>query len=219
MLGGLAAHLERAPKIVVLGGASALKDQLCERVAWRAGGSVLSLRALLAAETTQQRVLSADELAAVAVGRPLPPRVLVSVLVAAMRRRRAPFVLADFPTSLDGLRLLEKAAGRVHIALRLVSPARGRVADDHLSLPLSSDGRLKSLLAIHAPSAEAGAADLLRAAGVPLRDTPSAEEAATHLQRWQRFIVDRQAADVRACSLPRRVGRRAGVPIAYRSVA
>ena len=99
------------------------KAALCEALALRTGGSVLSTQALAAAAmaATTEEGKELQELQA--AGKIAPPPLLLRLLLRAMGSSPAPFLLLDFPKSWGQHAQLESSIGSVACFLELPGSA------------------------------------------------------------------------------------------------
>ena len=133
---------------------SGVRAALCEALALRTGGTVLSTQALAAAEMASSSEDGRQMQALQSSGKIVPVATLVKLLLRAMGSSRAPYVLSDFPRMAAQLKQLEASVGAVACFVQLPG-ALDRPVEAMVSR-LRGSGRVHQL----------GAADATEAAAV-----------------------------------------------------
>ena len=98
---------------------SGVRAALCEALALRTGGTVLSTQALVAAEMASSSDDGGQLQALQSSGKIAPVAMMVKLLLRAMGSSRAPYVLSDFPRMAAQLKQLEASVGAVACFVQL----------------------------------------------------------------------------------------------------
>ncbi|KAL3929426.1 MAG: hypothetical protein SGPRY_001967, partial [Prymnesium sp.] len=163
-----AEHFDSVGNLVLVCGAVAQKQEYCEALAAKVGGSVLSMDALITAAPEAGE--DGDELLSLLQRNMLIPIQLhIRLLSRLVNSLAAPYLIYGFPRMPTHLEQLEAAMGRVSLAVHLHEEGESEDQSVELLLkPLRETGRVSDVSM--GPSALSRGLAALRGAGVPLSE-------------------------------------------------